>query len=32
MQADVNRADFRIMDSYGLDNTFTWFVPGSPTR
>ena len=28
-QADVNRADFRIMDSYGLDNTFTWFVPGA---
>ncbi len=26
-QADTNRADFRVMDSYGLDNTFTWFVP-----
>jgi hypothetical protein len=27
-QADTARADFRVMDSYGLDNTFTWFVPG----
>jgi outer membrane receptor for ferrienterochelin and colicin len=26
-QADTNRADFRVMDSYGLDNTFTWFAP-----
>jgi Carboxypeptidase regulatory-like domain/TonB dependent receptor-like, beta-barrel len=25
-QADINRADFRIMDSYGLDNTFSWFI------
>jgi hypothetical protein len=24
-QADINRADFRVMDSYGLDNTFSWF-------
>lgn len=26
-QADTNRADFRVMDSYGLDNAFTWFAP-----
>ena len=28
-QADINRADFRVMDSYGLDNTFSWFIPGA---
>jgi hypothetical protein len=28
-QADINRADFRIMDSYGLDNTFSWFISGA---
>jgi hypothetical protein len=28
-QADTNRADFRIMDSYGLDNTFSWFISGA---
>lgn len=26
-KADTNRADFRLMKSYGWDNTFTWFVP-----
>jgi Carboxypeptidase regulatory-like domain/TonB dependent receptor len=25
-QADTARADYRVMDSYALDNTFTWFV------
>jgi hypothetical protein len=28
-QADINRADYRIMDSYGLDNTFSWFISGA---
>lgn len=28
-QADTARADFRIMDSYALDSTFTWFIPGA---
>ncbi len=28
-QADINRADFRVMDSYGLDNTFSWFISGA---
>jgi carboxypeptidase family protein/TonB-dependent receptor-like protein len=27
-QADDNYADFRIMKAYGLDETFSWFVPG----
>jgi hypothetical protein len=28
-QADTARADFREMNSYGWDNTFSWFVPGA---
>jgi hypothetical protein len=28
-QADINRADFRNMNSYGLDNTFSWFISGA---
>jgi Carboxypeptidase regulatory-like domain/TonB dependent receptor len=28
-QADINRADYRLMDSYQLDNTFTWFISGA---
>jgi hypothetical protein len=28
-QADTARADFRVMDSYGLDNTFSWFISGA---
>jgi hypothetical protein len=28
-QADTNRADYRVMDSYGLDNTFSWFISGA---
>ena len=27
-QADINRADFRNMNSYGLDTTFSWFISG----
>ena len=26
-QADDNYADFRIMRTYGLDDTFSWFIP-----
>jgi hypothetical protein len=28
-QADVNYADFRNMDVYGLEDTFSWFVSGA---
>ena len=28
LQADWNRADYRVMDAYSLDNTFSWFVSG----
>ena len=28
-QADINRADFRNMNSYGFDNTFSWFISGA---
>jgi hypothetical protein len=28
-QADTARADFRVMDSYGFDNTFSWFISGA---
>ncbi len=28
-QADTNRADFRRMRSYNLDNTFNWFISGA---
>jgi hypothetical protein len=28
-QADIERADFRLMDSYQLDNTFSWFISGA---
>jgi carboxypeptidase family protein len=26
LQADTNRADYRLMQSYGLDQTFSWFI------
>jgi hypothetical protein len=28
-QADIERADYRLMDSYQLDNTFSWFISGA---
>jgi hypothetical protein len=28
-QADINRADYRQMQSYGLDQTFSWFISGA---
>jgi hypothetical protein len=28
-QADTNYADYRNMNVYALDDTFTWFVPGA---
>lgn len=28
-QADIERADYRLMNSYQLDNTFSWFISGA---
>lgn len=28
-QADTNYADYRVMNVYGLDNTFSWFISGA---
>jgi Carboxypeptidase regulatory-like domain/TonB dependent receptor/TonB-dependent Receptor Plug Domain len=28
-QADINYADFRDMNIYALDDTFSWFIPGA---
>ena len=28
-QADNNYADYRDMNVYGLDDTFSWFIPGA---
>jgi hypothetical protein len=29
LQADIERADYRLMRSYGLDQTFSWFISGA---